>query len=542
MRWFIVILVFSCSFAKGQTYRYLVRFTDKASSPYAISNPSAFLSQRAIERRGKQGIQVTENDFPPNANYLDSLKSKGALVIYPTRWLNGALIQATEAQKDSILQLSFVNAVEFNTPLKQVRKATRESKFSIEETSSLNYGDASAQINLLGVDSMHNAGFYGENMLVAVMDNGFLNANTIDCLDTLFSKNHVLEIYDFVDKDSSVFFDGGHGTNVLSCMAGYVPGSLIAPAFRADYVLFRTEDDFSESKAEEVYWLIAAEHADSLGVDVINTSLGYSTFDNAADNYSTSDMDGNTTIITRAADLAASKGMVVVNSAGNSGGTSWNIITAPADGDSVLAVGATTRTGEIIGFSSRGPAADGTVKPDVMAVGWQTALCFPDTTIGTSQGTSFSSPLTAAMATGFWQSRPYLTAFEVLESIRKSGDQYFTPDNDYGYGMANFVRAYHTAEINFPVRSLQAINPIKSVSLIPSSKGKLKFSFANNLVGKELRISIINLQLKQTIHQNSFVLTSENHDEEIASNEILPGVILRIENVTEAKTEAIFRF
>lgn len=542
MRWMLFILVFSSGFVNGQNYQYFVRFTDKSDSPFSVAHPTAFLSQRAINRRGRQGILTTENDFPPNPAYLDSLMAKGASIIYTTRWLNGALIQASEVEKDTILQLPFVSQIEFETPVNSFRKRSFQSKFSIEETGSLNYADATAQINLLGVDSMHNAGFFGENMLIAVMDDGFRSANSISCLDSLFDKNHVLEIYDFVDKDSSVFDKGGHGTNVLSCMAGFVPGSLIAPAFRADYVLFRTEDGASETRAEEVFWLIAAEKADSLGVDVINTSLGYSTFDNPSDNYSTSEMDGNTAIITRAADLAASKGMVVVNSAGNSGNSSWQIITAPADGDSVLAVGATTRTGEVVAFSSRGPTADGAVKPDVMAVGWQTALCFTDNTTGTSQGTSFSSPLTAAMVAGFWQSRPYLTAFEVMESIRRSGSQYASPDNDYGYGLANYIRAGSSAEANFPLQPIQAIENIKSVSLLPSSPGRLKFHFNNLLLGDKLRISIINLNLNITDYQNTFTLSGSSHEEEISANEILPGHILRIENLTKVKTEAIFTF
>ena len=526
----------------GQSYMYLVRFNDKIDSTYSINNPIAFLSQKAIDRRFKQGIPIKEIDLPPNPKYIDSLKSKGAEVIYKTRWFNGAIILANSSEKNAILTLPFVQGIEFNTYLKQesaLSSARRKSKF--ETNTSLDYGDANTQIGFLGVDSMHNAGFHGEGMLIAVMDNGFLNANSISCLDSTFDNNKVLEIYDFVDNDSTVFGQGGHGTSVLSCMSAYVESQLIAPAYASEYVLFRTEDDASETKAEEAFWLIAAERADSLGVDIINTSLGYSLFDNPSDNYSTSDMDGNTSLITRAADIAAATGMVVVNSAGNSGNDPWQIITAPADGDAVLAVGAIDRNGQVVDFSSRGNATDGAIKPDVMAVGYQTALCNTNGSAISLNGTSFSSPLTAAMSAGLWQANPLLTAFEITDIVRKSGHIYNNPNVDYGYGYANYVRADSVAKSIYKINNFEPNQYIESLKLSPDNLSELSISFENGLIGKKIRISLIDILNKIVLKQQNISNVNNEQLFALPINTLNSDYILRIENLTDAETLGIFK-
>lgn len=529
----------------GQTYMYLVKFSDRLNSTYSISNPNQFLSQKAINRRFKQGIPIKSSDLPPNSHYIDSLKNKGAEVLYKTRWFNGALIVATLGQRDAVLALPFVSGVEFNTHLKQVSGTSSfktRSRNKFESTESLNYGDATEQIALLGVDSMHNAGFHGEGLLVAVLDDGFLNANSISCLDSTFSRNNILDVYDFVDNDSTVFSQGGHGTNVLSCMAAFVENQLVAPAYNSEYVLYRTEDGASETKAEEAYWLIAAERADSLGVDIINTSLGYNTFDNSADNYTTTQMDGNTTLITRASDIAASKGMVIVNSAGNSGGSSWNIITAPSDGDSVLAIGAVKRNGVIASFSSRGNPSDARVKPDVMAVGNPTALCSTSGSITAYDGTSFSSPLTAAMIAGLWQANPLLTSFEINDLVRRSGHIYATPNTDYGYGHANFVRADSVAKSLYSIQSFQSSNTILSLSISPDSASLLSLKFNAALVGKAIRVTLVNLSAKSILMQENTVLVTSTFQKSIPAQTLSNEFLLRVENLSEPRTLGIFKF
>jgi serine protease AprX len=530
-------------FIAAQSNMYLVKFTDKNNSPYSLQNPTVFLSQKSIERRFKQGIKIQERDLPPNPAYIDSLNTKSIQLLYKSRWFNAALIIATEEVKNAILNFPFVENVEFNMPLKQnVSSSSFRKKSKLETVNTLNYGDATAQIELLGVNQMHEQGFHGENMLIAVLDNGFLNANSIICLDSIFDNNRVLEIYDFVDNDSTLFSDGGHGTSVLSCMAAYLENELIAPAYMSNYVLFRTEDDDSETRAEEAYWLFAAERADSLGVEIINTSLGYSTFDNPSTNYTTSQMDGNTTLITRAADIAASTGMLIINSAGNSGGTSWNIITAPADGDSVLAVGAVSRTGIVASFSSRGNPANSTVKPDVMAVGYQTALSDKYGQITASNGTSFASPLTAAMAAGLWQANPLLSSFDILTCIRKSGHIYNNPNVDYGYGITHFNRADSIAKNEFKIRNFEPNLNVLSLKLKPDVKAVLEIKINSSLLGHELRFTLVDLGNISII----------NHEVVMATNSILSlnleytllehNYLFRIDDMTEAKNLGIFHF
>jgi serine protease AprX len=538
----VLVLLSPFKEAFGQTFMYLVKFKDKIDSPFSINTPQAFLSIKAIERRFKQGIPIKTIDLPPNPKYIDSLKAKGADVLYKTKWFNGAVILADTSEKNAILNLPFVQGIEFNTHLKQTSNLSSfRIKNKFETNTSLDYGDASAQIGFLGVDSMHNAGFHGEGMLIAVMDNGFLNANSISCLDSTFDNNRILEVYDFVDNDRTVFGQGGHGTNVLSCMSAYVESQLIAPAFGSEYVLFRTEDDASETKAEEAFWLIAAERADSLGVDIINTSLGYSLFDNSTDNYATSEMDGNTTLITRAADFAAATGMVVVNSAGNYGNEAWQIITAPADGDSVLAIGAIDRNGIVIDFSSRGNAADGAIKPDVMAVGYQTALCTTNGAISSSNGTSFSSPLTAAMIAGLWQANPLLTSFEITDIVRKSGHIYNSPTVDYGFGYANFVRADSVAKSVYKIHCLEPTKNIKSIKISPDNLSKLVISFENNLIGKNIRLSLIDFLNKAILKQEIISISTNEQIMILPISTLNASFILRVENLTDAETLGIFK-
>ena len=304
----VLLFFFFCGKIFAQTkYKYLVLLKDKNNTPYSINSPLIYLSQKSIDRRFKQGITIKTSDLPPNPTYISDIQQTGATVIYKSRWMNAALVEATETQKNAILGLSFVKGIEFNRPLKQARKSDVFDKSAVEKTESLNYGDATAQIQLLGADAMHNQGFHGEGMLVALLDDGFLNANTSACLQHLFSTNKVAKVYDFVDNDNTVYLQGGHGTAVLSTMSGYIDNQMISPAFGTSIALFRTEDGASETPLEEANWLFAAEMADSLGADIISSSLGYSTFDNAADNYTPAMMDGKTALSTRAADLATNE-------------------------------------------------------------------------------------------------------------------------------------------------------------------------------------------------------------------------------------------
>jgi hypothetical protein len=541
----IVYFILGCifdAFAQSK-YKYLVLLKDKEGSPYLVNSPLVYLSQKAIDRRFKQGITIKTSDLPPNPTYISSIQQTGATVIYKSRWMNAVLVEATETQKNTILTLPSVKGIEFNRPLKQARQSSLKDKFAVENAESLNYGDATAQIQLLGADVMHNQGFHGEGMLVALLDDGFLNVNTSACLQHVVQQNKIVKVYDFVDNDNTVYSQGGHGTAVLSTLAGYIDNQMISPAFGASVALFRTEDITSETPLEEANWLFAAEMADSLGADIISSSLGYSTFDNSADNYTPAMMNGKTALSTRAADFATERGIVVVISAGNSGNDpSWQIITAPADADSVLAIGSVTRTGNYASFSSRGNSADGRIKPDIVAVGSGTALCNTSGFASTSDGTSFSAPLVAGLVAGFWQANPHLTAQEVTRCIRKSGHQFSSPTIQLGYGFANFSRANIVAQNEFSISAIEPNADLVSIKIVPSNKVDVELKFSNSLINNNLRISFIQQNTKQIIFQDIFDLISNQTTKTISLNTISPDILLRIEDLTQKKTLKIIRW
>ncbi|MFD1140314.1 S8 family serine peptidase [Larkinella insperata] len=437
--------------AQAQNRKYLVLLKDKANSPYSVSRPEQFLSQRAILRREKQGILVQEKDLPVNPAYVSALQQAGAKIWFSSRWANAVLVETTDANLTVIRALPFVAGLESNRSIGRARvgfaqfaaNRRRDKRGQVDDPQV--YGNSREQLLQLGVDKMHAQGYRGEGMLVAVLDAGFRNANQVPFLSQLFSEKCVVGTYDFVKKETSVFEDDSHGQNVLSIMAGYQENQLVGPAHKASYLLLRTEDATSETPVEEVNWLLGAEYADSSGVDVINSSLGYTTFDDPTQNHSYNDLNGQTTLISRAARWAAEVGMLVVVSAGNEGNDPWRYIGAPADVATILSIGAVDREGIRAPFSSFGPTADGRIKPDLVAYGLGTALGSSSGLITTGNGTSYSAPLVAALAAGFWQANPRLTAQQVIECLRQSGSQWTQPDNELGYGIPNFERALTVA-------------------------------------------------------------------------------------------------
>ncbi|HEY8401375.1 MAG TPA: S8 family serine peptidase, partial [Cytophagaceae bacterium] len=426
-------------FSVAQEKKYLIYFTDKNNSTYSIDAPHEFLSARAIERRTKQNIAITESDLPVSKKYIDSIKNKGANVLYTSRWFNAALIETTPDNISNILALDFVKSSD-----NLLKKSNPRALNEIEETEEIagineNYGNSYNQVSMLGADMLHAKGYKGEGMLIAVIDAGFQNVNLLSAFDSLFANGQIKATYDFVSMEENVYDNHNHGTNVLSAIAGYLDDELIGTAYKADFLLLRTENVTYEYEVEEVYWLLAAEYADSAGADIINSSLGYSTFDDSDMDHSYDDMDGNTTIITRAADRAAAAGILVVTSAGNEGNTSWNYIVAPADGDSVLAVGAVDANKYYASLSSKGPSSDGRIKPDVAAQGSAVVVATHYGGISTSSGTSFAAPLMAGFAALLWQANPELTNMELMEMIKKLGSNYTTPDNFIGYGIPKYI-------------------------------------------------------------------------------------------------------
>jgi subtilisin family serine protease len=439
-----IILIATGAPAQDAAYKYWVQFSDKEGSPYSIERPEEFLSSRAIERRERYDIQIQRNDLPVNPAYIDSIQTESIRVLYPSKWLNGAVIETSDSNQAAQLVLrSFVNHVELLSQ-PPCPKKSEQDKFEVQENVNATALFSDHQIKMLQGHMLHEMGYRGDSMVIALLDTGYEGADTLPGFDSLFINGQILGTRNFVEPGKEVYALGQHGTHVLSIMGGNLPGTYLGAAPAASYWLIETEDVRSEFHIEEANWLAGAEFADSAGADIINSSLGYANgFTCPAKDYTYGDMDGNTTLVTKAADLAASKGMLVVTSAGNSGrpDNPWQYVNAPADGDSVLTVGAVDADGHNAAFSSRGPTFDGRVKPDVVAQGVNTLVLRAWGTIDQGSGTSFSSPIIAGLAACLWQKHPELSNYELIEAIRQSSDQYPYPDYRVGYGKPNFMVA-----------------------------------------------------------------------------------------------------
>lgn len=453
----ILLLGYQMVSAQIAPEKYWIQFTDKANSPYSISNPLLYLSQRAINRRNAQGISITEQDFPVNSTYVQGVQQTASVnVLIQSKWLNGVVIQTTDTVGlAQILALPFVDASNSRN-VAGTDKGQKSHKMDISgsivenempssSAEGLDYGLATTQNTMLSVDYLHDLGFTGAGMVIAVLDAGFIGADTTDILQPLFTNNQIIGTWDFVLGQPLDFSShSSHGKYVLNCMGANVPGKYIGTAPDASYWLLRTEDAPTENPIEEYNWVAGAEFADSAGADVFNTSLGYTTFDDSLQSYTYADMDGNTAVITKGADIAASKGILVVNSAGNSGNNSWYYIGAPADGDSVLTIGAVGFDSVITGFSSRGPSADGRLKPNVMAQGGGVPMPWGHDSTFFINGTSFSGPILAGAAACLWQSRPLASNMEIYQAIEQSAHLNAAPNNDYGNGIPNLGLAYYS--------------------------------------------------------------------------------------------------
>jgi serine protease AprX len=532
-------------FSEGQA-RYFVYLKDKAGSSGSIGNPSAFLSQRAIDRREAQNITITGRDIPVSKTYLDEIEKLGFKIIGKSKWLNAVLVDGPASQFTSLKTLAFVSGIEGNGDIRGDVSLGIYSRLRAELDSPIapiNYGSSANQIKMLGADTMHAAGFTGEGILIAVMDAGFPNVNTADAFAHLRAGNKIKHTYNYVYDITNVYRDNSHGTNVLSIIGGLLPGKLIGTAPGADFALYTTEDTRNdvarekdnESKIEEVYWAFAAEHADSLGVDIINSSLGYSRFQDPSQNYTYEDMDGQTTIMVHAANYATQVGIIVVNSAGNEGNSTWKYISTPADGDHVIAVGAVTSGKIKAGFSSFGPSADGRIKPDVTAMGQGTYYSNSGSTISNAlSGTSFSAPLISGFMAGLKQQFPTLTSLQLRELLIRSADRYYKPDNEYGYGIPSYTRAVQVAyedyillgnETKEELAVLTYPNPISDGETLKIKVGGNTLSEnqtvnltdnSGRIVYKQVNLKSLNLKpLSSGIYHLSFNLNQKNYSQKL---------------------------
>ncbi|MEC7405627.1 MAG: S8 family serine peptidase [Bacteroidota bacterium] len=452
----LVVLAVYCFIVStaGAQDIYWLQFANKEASEFSLDNPALFMAPNALARRAAYDIPIERTDLPIPSAYIAAVDSFIECK-YTSKWLNGMLgaIQTSEAI-DSLLALPFVDTVFMVKTQSKSKKRRGKGIKGQNKGGDRMYGESALNIRMHGGIELHSYGFQGQGIEIAVMDNGFQGMDNSGYLAQARNDGRIVPVYDFVDDDPDVFSEGSHGSLVLGTMLGYFEGQMIGSAPLSKAYLFVTEDTDSEGLYEEYLWAIAAEHADSImGIrSVINTSLGYSTgFDIADQNHTIEDMDGNTTPITIASDLAARKGFLVVNSAGNSGNDDWQYVTAPADGDSVLAVGATTIDGNRVSFSSLGPTADGRIKPDVMGVGYDVLTTSPYGFLTYADGTSFSSPLVSGLCASYWSAYPELTPFEILSDVKRFSHQFSNPDYEYGYGIPSFFAMYmarRTAEAN----------------------------------------------------------------------------------------------
>lgn len=441
--------------AQGQTApnRYWIQFDGKLaeqlpagySTPYTLDAPAEFLSPKAIYRRALQNIAITAQDLPIPPSYIDTLRAMdGFKVILQSKWFNAVTIAVVDAAFDpyALLELPMVTDVKSVLCVDgEVREpaAAAPARAFVEQTA---YGGGLAPLQQLNADWLHGLGFRGEGMTIAVLDAGFENTESLPIFQRAWNEGRIQEGLDAMYSQGGLFAHHRHGTAVLGTMAGHLEDSLIGTAPDATFVLYRTEDAYSEYLIEEDYWVAAAEHADSIGVDLMNTSLGYSLFDDSTMNHVYEDLNGTTTRISQAAEWAAQKGILCTTSAGNSGAAAWHYITAPADADGILTVGAVNADGQHAVFSGWGPTADGRVKPDVMALGVQAAYPFADSTIRRGNGTSFSSPILCGAAACLWQAFPTATAQDIRNAITASAHLYAQPNDSMGYGIPDFRKAF----------------------------------------------------------------------------------------------------
>lgn len=449
-------LLITVSVSAQTTHKYFIRFTDKNGSAFSVNDPASFLSPKAIARRDKQNIPVIEEDLPVNSSYIDNVIATGATILTRSKWFNGVTIECDSAVLSSVLSLPFVVSstnvfrLGFTGQPKKLSNGLPLSSSPMMRTSAFTYGDSYNQIHLMNGEFLHDAGYTGQGMLIAVLDAGFYHVDQLSVFESLRNQNNIVATWDFVSGDSSVYEDATHGMSVLSTIAGNAPGSLIGTAPQSSFLLLRSEDEGSENIIEEYNWNAAAEYADSAGADVISSSLGYTTFDNPSDDHTYADMDGDHCPSSIAADIAASKGILVINSAGNSGSNSWHYIGAPSDGDSVISIGAVDSTGNYIYFSSYGPSYDGDVKPNVAAKGFQSTIANQFGGISKGNGTSFACPILAGSATCLWQAFPFAPVMQIKEAIERSANCYRAPNDSLGYGIPDFrIARYFLSNGNF---------------------------------------------------------------------------------------------
>lgn len=435
--------------ATNYEYKFRLTLKDKGESGFSITQPQEFLSQKALDRRAKYDIQINEQDLPISQNYIDEIENLGGVIVAKSKWNKTLAVHVKDSlMVDRFINLPYVDNVKFvwrGAPKSEAPTMDTMERYPIQEEAvgSDFYGYAYDNIKMLNGDTLHCRGFMGEGMTIGVIDAGFNNFDKIDYFDNI----DVLGYKNFVYENHNLFKQKNqHGTNVVSCIATNKPQFHVGSAPHASFWLLGSEDSASEYPIEEDYWVAAIEFADSVGVDVVNTSLGYTNFDFPAESFTRASLDGKTALISRAANIATKKGMFLVISAGNSGAKAWGKVSSPGDAQGILTVGSVMRDSIISSFSSRGLTADLRIKPDVVALGSNSVLIDDEGRIALKSGTSFSSPIMCGIVACLWQAYPTLTNYELLDVLRESGDRFEDPSTTYGFGIPDMKKAMKLAE------------------------------------------------------------------------------------------------
>jgi hypothetical protein len=535
----LTFIVFQAFLIKSEAQPcYWVGFTDKHQSVYSLSRPYEFLSKKSVQRRQKQAIPLDETDLPPNRSYIDSIVKTGGRIIHSSRWLNGITVML---QNDSIAQkirkFSFVREVQLTKPAETLKRATSkfEKSTSLVKLDPSAYGQAIHQVGQLNGLFLHEKKFRGEGIGIAVLDAGFSKADVLPAFDSLWVSGRILGAKDFVSPLSDIFDTHPHGMEVLSVMGANMPGEMIGTAPDASYWLLRSEDTGSEYLIEEDNWVAAAEFADSVGADIINSSLGYSTFNLPSMDHTYAEMDGRTTRVARAANMASAKGMLVFIAAGNEAKKPWRYIMTPADADSAIAVGAVNKDSIRADFSSHGPSADGDIKPNLSATGWGTAIQDASGKIVMGNGTSFSSPVLAGIAACLWQAFPDASAVKIKQALYQSAHLSQKPDTLLGYGIPNMKIA---SDLLSKYSNLTEV-PYYSWKVFPNPfHSSLNIFSIDNSIKKSV-MEILNLS-GSVLYRKSFTGNSVILHNEL--DPLIPGVyLLRISSAGGREVHKIIK-
>ena len=509
---FAISLVFSfllCNRAGATQYAYQVTFKDKNNTPYNLLSPLSYLSPRSVLRRSAQGIAIDSTDLPVNQAYIDSvLFLTGGILHERSKWLNMCVILVSDPSVMSVLSgISFISNIRrIGTYTSYLHHRVSDNTATTGNSGPISintagkntsldnsyYSNTWSQTTIVNGNFLYDNGYIGSGKLIAVLDAGFIGTDVHPGFDSLRNTGRIIDEHNFTLDTSYVYGYDNHGSQVLSTMAGYFPGTFVGTAPQALYALYVTEDGNSEQPVELVNMLCGSERADSIGADIITTSLGYNTFDNAADDFIFAvDFDGKSTAAAKAANMATKKGILFVASAGNEGGDSWNRILTPGDADSALTIGSVDISGINAPASGFGPNAAGQVKPDVCGLGHSATILDFNTNgfNAPGDGTSFSTPQIAGWAACLWQANPGATPYQIRQAIIRCASHYTDPGTQIGYGIPNFQCTEQIlsvpgtplpfAAVNWIIASPIPFNDQLKLSVNPDTDGNIDFMIAD---------------------------------------------------------------